>query len=131
MTLACIFQPAHVLEDVQFAQAEVGGKMEDDTFSHQLKSTANFGTGSRVFTWLRVMASITRLNNYPFPNVCHIHFRAFAPIVKKTAEEFGLPLPFLHHLRQRHTARTHTAARAPRKRISLHVASSREQSATH
>jgi len=23
--------------------------------------------------------------------VCHIHFRALAPIVKKTAEEFGLP----------------------------------------
>ena len=90
MTLACIFQPAHVLEDVQFAQAEAGGNMEDDTFSHQLKSTANFGTGSRVFTWLCGGLN-HQIEHHLFPNVCHIHFRALAPIVKKTAEEFGLP----------------------------------------
>ena len=76
LTLACIFQPAHVLEDLQFAQAEVGGNMDDDTLSHQLKSTANFGTGSRVFTWLCGGLN-HQIEHHLFPNVCHIHFRAF------------------------------------------------------
>ena len=32
-----------------------------------------------------------QIEHHLFPNVCHIHFRALAPIVKRTAEEFGLP----------------------------------------
>ena len=90
LILASIFQPAHVLEDVQFAQAEVGAKMEDDTLSHQLKTTANFGTGSRIFTWLCGGLN-HQIEHHLFPNICHIHFHALAPIVKRTAEEFGLP----------------------------------------
>ena len=90
--------------------SEAGAKMEDDTFSHQLKSTANFGTGSRVFTWLCGGLN-HQIEHHLFPNVCHIHFRALAPIVKKTAEEFGLHLPFLHHVRKcLGTARTHALA---------------------
>lgn len=90
LILASIFQPAHVLEDLQFAQAEAGTNLEDDTLSHQLKSTANFGTGSRAFTWLCGGLN-HQIEHHLFPNVCHIHFSALAPIVKKTAEEFGLP----------------------------------------
>jgi len=26
-----------------------------------------------------------------FPNICHVHYPAIAPIVRQTAEEFGLP----------------------------------------
>lgn len=88
--LASIFQPAHVLEDLQFSQAETGAKMEDDSLSHQLKSTANFGTGSGVFTWMCGGLN-HQIEHHLFPNVCHIHFRDLAPIVRKTAEEFGLP----------------------------------------
>ena len=60
MTLACIFQPAHVLEDVQFAQAEAGGKMKTThTFRSNPRPTSAPGRG-----YLRgcVAASITRLN---------------------------------------------------------------------
>lgn len=90
LILASIFQPAHVLEDLQFSQAEVGAKMEDDSLSHQLKSTANFGTQSGLFTWMCGGLN-HQIEHHLFPNVCHIHFRNLAPIVKKTAEECGLP----------------------------------------
>ena len=90
LLLASIFQPAHVLEDLQFSQAETGAKMEDDNFLHQLKSTANFGTGSGIFTWMCGGLN-HQIEHHLFPNVCHIHFRDLAPIVKRTAEEFGLP----------------------------------------
>jgi len=31
------------------------------------------------------------VEHHLFPNVCHIHYRKLAPIVKQTAEEFNLP----------------------------------------
>ena len=90
LILASIFQPAHVLEDLQFAQGEKGASMEDDNLSHQLKSTANFGTRSRLFTWMCGGLN-HQIEHHLFPQVCHIHFSDLAPIVRKTAEEFGLP----------------------------------------
>jgi linoleoyl-CoA desaturase len=90
LILASIFQPAHVLEDLQFAQGEKGVSMEDDNLSHQLKSTANFGTRSRLFTWMCGGLN-HQIEHHLFPQVCHIHFSDLAPIVRKTAEEFGLP----------------------------------------
>ena len=90
LILASIFQPAHVLEDLHFAQGEKGANMEDDSLPHQLKSTANFGTRSRVFTWMCGGLN-HQIEHHLFPQVCHIHFSKLAPIVRKTAEEFGLP----------------------------------------
>lgn len=90
LILASIFQPAHVLEELQFAEAEAGAKMEDDPLSHQLKTTANFGTGSKLFTWMCGGLN-HQIEHHLFPQISHIHFSALAPIVKKTAEEFGLP----------------------------------------
>lgn len=90
LILASIFQPAHVLEDLQFSQGEKGASMEDDNLSHQLKSTANFGTRSRLFTWMCGGLN-HQIEHHLFPQVCHIHFSDLAPIVRKTAEEFGLP----------------------------------------
>ena len=90
LILASIFQPAHVLEELQFVEAEAGAKMEDDPLSHQLKTTANFGTGSKLFTWMCGGLN-HQIEHHLFPQISHIHFSALAPIVKKTAEEFGLP----------------------------------------
>ncbi len=90
LTLSAIFQPAHVLEDLHFSEAEAGTKMEHDVLSHQLLSTANFGTRSRLLTWLCGGLN-HQIEHHLFPQMCHVHFRAIAPIVKKTAKEFGLP----------------------------------------
>jgi linoleoyl-CoA desaturase len=90
LCLAAIFQPAHVLEDHAFAEAEQGGLLPADAFTHQLQTTANFGTRSRLLTWLCGGLN-HQIEHHLFPNVCHVHFRKLAPIVRKTAEEFGLP----------------------------------------
>jgi linoleoyl-CoA desaturase len=90
LLLASIFQPAHVLEDMNFSEAEMGAKMSDDPLSHQLKTTANFGTGSKLFTWMCGGLN-HQIEHHLFPQISHIHFSALAPIVKKTAEEFNLP----------------------------------------
>jgi linoleoyl-CoA desaturase len=90
LILAAIFQPAHVMENHLFEAAEKGAVLEDDPLIHQLKTTANFGTRSRLLTWLSGGLN-HQVEHHLFPNICHIHFPDIAPIVKKTAEEFGLP----------------------------------------
>ena len=32
-----------------------------------------------------------QIEHHLFPNICHIHYRKIAPIVEKTAKEFGFP----------------------------------------
>ena len=90
LTLALVFQPAHVMEDHSYPAAEKGLVMEDDPLSHQLKTTCNFGTNSRLLTWYSGGLN-HQIEHHLFPNICHVHYRDIAPIVKKTALEFGLP----------------------------------------
>ena len=64
--------------------------MEDDPLSHQLKTTCNFGTKSKLLTWYSGGLN-HQIEHHLFPQICHVHYPALAPIVKETAEEFGLP----------------------------------------
>ena len=88
--LAVIFQPAHVMEDHDYQPAEKGVQLDVDVLTHQLRTTSNFGTGSKVFTWLCGGLN-HQIEHHLFPQISHIHLRNIAPIVKKTAEEFGIP----------------------------------------
>ena len=90
LTLGIIFQPAHVMEDHDYVPAEKGGVMEDDPMSHQLKTTCNFGTKSRLLNWYS--GGLThQIEHHLFPHVCHVHYPKISKIVRQTAEEFGLP----------------------------------------
>lgn len=90
LTLALVFQPAHVMEDHDYVLAEKGGMMKDDPMSHQLKTTCNFGTRSKLLTWYSGGLN-HQIEHHLFPHICHVHYPALAPIVQSTAEEFGLP----------------------------------------
>src|SRR5690606_13652826 len=51
--LAVVFQLAHVVEATQFPVADDdSGKIEQEWMVHQLSTTANFATGSRIVPWL-------------------------------------------------------------------------------
>ena len=90
LALASIFQLAHVMEHHTFPQAVKGEVMEADPMAHQLQTTANFGTRSRLLTWLSGGLN-HQIEHHLFPNICHVHHSKLAPIVEKTAREFGLP----------------------------------------
>ena len=90
LTLALVFQPAHVMEDHDYVPAEKGTIMEDDPMSHQLKTTCNFGTKSKLLTWYSGGLN-HQIEHHLFPHICHVHYAQLAPIVRETAEEFGLP----------------------------------------
>ncbi|MFB1020460.1 MAG: fatty acid desaturase, partial [Flavobacteriales bacterium] len=57
---------------------------------HQLQTSSNFGVKSRMLTWLCGGLNY-QIEHHLFPNMCHLHYRKIAPIVKRTAKEFGLP----------------------------------------
>lgn len=90
LILALIFQPAHVIEETEFFEREENGSMENNWAIHQLKTTANFAKGSRLFSWL-IGGLNFQIEHHLFPNICHVHYRKISKIVKETAKEFNLP----------------------------------------
>ena len=88
--LAIVFQCAHVVEHADYPKPMDSGNMEHNWFAHQLHTTANFGSRSRFFSWF-VGGLNFQVEHHLFPNICHVHYRKLSPIVKKTAEEYGLP----------------------------------------
>lgn len=88
--LAIIFQPAHVIEGTEYLMPDDNGNMENNWAVHQLHTTTNFANKSRLFSWY-VGGLNFQIEHHLFPNVCHVHYRKIAGIVKQTAEEFGLP----------------------------------------
>lgn len=90
LSLAAIFQPAHVMPDTQFPLPDDQGNMENKWAIHQLMTTVNFAPNSKLFSWY-VGGLNFQVEHHLFPNICHIHYKKISEIVKKTAEEFNLP----------------------------------------
>ena len=88
--LAIIFQPAHVIEGTEFPLPDEDNNLENNWAVHQLLTTTNFGNKSRWFSWY-VGGLNFQIEHHLFPNICHVHYRKIAGIVKDTALEFGLP----------------------------------------
>jgi linoleoyl-CoA desaturase len=88
--LAIIFQPAHVIEGTEYPLPDDTNTLENNWAVHQLLTTTNFGNNSRWFSWY-VGGLNFQIEHHLFPNICHVHYRKIAEIVKETAGEFGLP----------------------------------------
>jgi linoleoyl-CoA desaturase len=88
--LAMIFQPAHVIEGTEFPLPNADNRLENNWNVHQLLTTTNFGNESRWFSWY-VGGLNFQVEHHLFPNICHVHYRNIAPIVRETTAEFGLP----------------------------------------
>lgn len=90
LILALIFQSAHILEETEFFAPDQEGRMENNWAIHQLRTTANFANSNPVFSWL-IGGLNFQIEHHLFPNICHVHYRNIASIVKSTAKEYGLP----------------------------------------
>lgn len=90
LILALIFQPAHVLEETSFFKVDHNQSVENSWAVHQLRTTSNFAPASKGFSWF-IGGLNYQIEHHLFPTVCHIHYSKIAPIVKATAEEYGIP----------------------------------------
>jgi linoleoyl-CoA desaturase len=87
--LTVIFQIGHVVPTTDFIHQDTHTTKEN-WHIHQLKTTSNFGSNSRLVTYL--MGGLNyQIEHHLFPDVCHIHYPEIAKIVRSTATEFSLP----------------------------------------
>jgi len=90
LILAFIFQCAHVLEETSFYQPDEDQSVEASWAILQMRTTANFAKGNKVLSWF-IGGLNYQIEHHLFPTICHIHYKKMSPIVKATAEEFGVP----------------------------------------
>ncbi|MCH2225193.1 MAG: acyl-CoA desaturase [Crocinitomicaceae bacterium] len=90
LSISIVFQTAHVMPNAEFPLPNEDGKMESERMTHQLLTTCNFSQKGSFLFWS--LGGLTnQIEHHLFPQISHIHYKKIAPIVKRTAEEFGLP----------------------------------------
>jgi linoleoyl-CoA desaturase len=88
LSISIVFQLAHVVEHTQFHQPQ-DGKNKQDWAVHQVKSTANFATSSKVLHWLLGGLNF-QVEHHLFPRISHIHYPAISQYVKETCREYNV-----------------------------------------
>jgi linoleoyl-CoA desaturase len=83
--LAVVFQLAHLTPGMEFGGVRAG----DDWAVHQIRTTADFATSSRLATWFTGGLN-HQIEHHLFPNVAHTHYSGLRPIVRAVAERQGL-----------------------------------------
>jgi len=92
LTMALVFQLAHVVETTAFVDAwELEGKMalEDAWAIHQLRTTSNFSTNSKLVSWF-VGGLNFQIEHHLFPKVSHVHYPAISKIVQRVANQHNI-----------------------------------------
>jgi linoleoyl-CoA desaturase len=108
-TLAVVFQLAHLTPEMEFGGVRAG----DDWALHQLRTTADFATGSRLATWFTGGLN-HQIEHHLFPNVAHTHYPELRPIVRAVAERHGVEchdLGSIHSALSEHFALLQTLGR--------------------
>lgn len=89
VTLAVVFQAAHCVVEAEFPAPAADGRLARGFGEHQLATTMDFAPDNPVLTWY--LGGLThQVEHHLFPRVSHVHYKALAPIVKRTCEEFGV-----------------------------------------
>lgn len=86
--LSTIFQMAHVVEGAEQLLPNEQGVIESDWTIHELRTTSDFARHNLFLEYYAGGLNF-QIEHHLFPNISHIHYRKIAPIVEKTAKEFG------------------------------------------
>lgn len=86
--MSVVFQMAHVVEGAEQPLPDERGVIHHEWFVHQLRTTADFAPNNMFLNWY-VGGLNFQVVHHLFTNVCHIHYKRIAPIVQKTAHDFG------------------------------------------
>jgi linoleoyl-CoA desaturase len=90
VVLTVIFQLAHTVEDTTHPLPNEHGTIENNWAIHQMNTTVNFARHNKFISWY-VGGLNFQVEHHLFPTICHVHYPKIAPIVKATAEQFGVP----------------------------------------
>ena len=121
LSLALVFQLAHVVEHVEFQAAEGAEDrlIENEWAIHQVKSTANFAPRSFFVNWY-VGGLNYQIEHHLFPRISHVHYPAISKIVQQSCKEFNLPynsFPTMLHSMASHFKMMKQLGQRPQKMV--------------
>jgi linoleoyl-CoA desaturase len=88
--ISVVFQLAHIVEGTHFPQPDTeSNKIEQEWAIHQVSTTANFATKSKIVSWLLGGLNF-QVEHHLFPRVSHIHYPKINQFVKETCQEFNI-----------------------------------------
>lgn len=87
--MSTTFQMAHVVEGTEQPLPDENGVINCDWLQHEIRTTADFARGNLFLNWY-IGGLNFQIEHHLFPGTCHMHYRKIAPIVEKTANEFGI-----------------------------------------
>ncbi len=91
LTLAVVFQLAHVVENTHFEKAgEKPTVIQQEWAVHEIMTTSDFAQGNKWLTWF-VGGLNYQIEHHLFPRISHIHYPAISMIVKEQCRKFNLP----------------------------------------
>jgi len=86
--MSTVFQMAHVVEGTYQPFPDEHNVIPTEWFVHQLWATSDFGRKNGLFSWY-IGGLDYQIEHHLFQNVSHVHYPVIAPIVEKTAKEYG------------------------------------------
>ncbi len=90
VVISTVFQLAHVVENVDFPLPdEKTNKIENEWAVHQVLTTANFATKSKMVSWF-VGGLNFQIEHHLFHRISHIHYPQISHFVKETCEQFNV-----------------------------------------
>jgi linoleoyl-CoA desaturase len=90
LVLSVVFQLAHCVEEAEFPMpCPDTGRMPTAWAEHQVQTTVDFAPRNRPLSWF-IGGLNFQIEHHLFPQICHVHYPALAPLVQQTCHEFGL-----------------------------------------
>jgi linoleoyl-CoA desaturase len=91
VSMSIVFQLAHCVSEAEFPIPDPETlRLEEPWAIHQAETTVDFARSNRPLSWW-VGGLNFQIEHHLFPQVCHTHYPALAPIVEQTCREYGVP----------------------------------------
>lgn len=88
--MAIVFQLAHIVCETEFPNADPATQKVDQEWAlHQVATTANFATRSKLVSWLLGGLNF-QVEHHLFPKISHIHYPKISEMVKETCTQFNV-----------------------------------------
>lgn len=90
LTLAIVFQLAHVVEATHFIDANNSTQqIKHEWAVHQIQTTADFATDNKIVSWFTGGLNF-QVEHHLFPKISHVHYPAIHKIVKDACQKFSI-----------------------------------------
>lgn len=90
LTIAIVFQLAHIVEDAVFETPDSANyKVQTEWAVHQVQTTANFATRSKIVSWFTGGLNF-QVEHHLFPRISHIHYPKINELVRETCQQFNV-----------------------------------------